>query len=90
MPLMDKLFLRKRAIVETIVDPLKKTSQPNTLVITARSISWSSLCVVYLPIAIHPITLSRYMPTPCSRCLTRIHIHNDEKPFLIALSRVVQ
>ena len=45
LPLIDKVRLRKRAIVETIIDQLKTFHRSNTPVIAARSPSWSIWCV---------------------------------------------
>jgi transposase len=41
VPLMDKLLLRKRAILETIVDQLRTSRRLNTLVTAVCGISWA-------------------------------------------------
>ena len=41
MPLLDKILLRKRALIETINDQLKNISQIRTLAIGVWTTSWS-------------------------------------------------
>ncbi len=40
LPLMDKLFTRKRVLIETVEDPLKDISQLEHTPIAAPPISW--------------------------------------------------
>jgi len=75
MPLMDKLLLRKRAIIETIIDQLKNISQiehsrhRSPINFISQPDLWTDCLLPPTQQTVPPAQRSA-----CARCLTRIHV----------------